>query len=384
MFLDPTPIQLKPPPPRERVLLCENRCIKHRQFFIQDDFEIVHFNVKIVTPNHLKTRRQEIKQNQSLGQLKRWKRNRDAGVRTRKGEKRLAAVLSEQWELEKRHRLSVNLMRHPVLEDFVSELQTIPTNRLNKRLNQCIPLLTKSQLKIIDEWKEKLPLKPRIGAKGRIGHGWTGIETSLRNKIFCGCYDLDIEKCFLTLVNWARSQMSLDAIEWETIQSECETLGIGKHTKTLTNSCIQGAGIKTMNKELKINLTKLPPSLQKIKDWRNTFIAENGSFVELSDLSGRLYSFVSIDSYPKKKKLFTRWLCTNESLLVHALSTKLKYTNLQMTIYDGFIFSLDNPQKLTHVKKQLSQRVSDLNKNGLHLKINIELISSPSPPSSGM
>lgn len=384
MFLDPTPIQLKPPPPRERVLLCENRCIKHRQFFIQDDFEIVHFNVKIVTPNHLKTRRQEIKQNQSLGQLKRRKRNRDAGVRTRKGEKRLAAVLSEQWELEKRHRLSVNLMRHPVLEDFVSELQTIPTNRLNKRLNQCIPLLTKSQLKKIDEWKEKLPLKPRIGAKGRIGHGWTGIETSLRNKIFCGCYDLDIEKCFLTLVNWARSQMSLDAIEWETIQSECETLGIGKHTKTLTNACIQGAGIKTMNKELKINLTKLPPSLQKIKDWRNTFIAENGSFVELSDLSGRLYSFVSIDSYPKKKKLFTRWLCTNESLLVHALSTKLKYTNLQMTIYDGFIFSLDNPQKLTHVKKQLSQRVSDLNKNGLHLKINIELISSPSPPSSGM
>lgn len=384
MFLDPTPIQLKPPPPRERVLLCENRCIKHRQFFIQDDFEIVHFNVKIVTPNHLKTRRQEIKQNQSLGQLKRRKRNRDAGVRTRKGEKRLAAVLSEQWELEKRHQLSVNLMRHPVLEDFVSELQTIPTNRMNKRLNQCIPLLTKSQLKKIDEWKEKLPLKPRIGAKGRIGHGWTGIETSLRNKIFCGCYDLDIEKCFLTLVNWARSQMSLDAIEWETIQSECETLGIGKHKKELTNACIQGAGIKKLNKELKLNLTTLPPSLQKIKDWRNTFIAENGSFVELSDLSGRLYSFVSIDSYPKKKKLFTRWLCTNESLLVHALSTKLKYTNLQMTIYDGFIFSLDNPQKLTHVKKQLNQRVSDLIEQGLNLKINIELISPPSPPSSGM
>lgn len=363
--------------------MCENRCIKHRQFFIQDDFEIVHFNVKIVKPNHLETRRKEIKHNRSLGQLKRWKRNRDAGVRTRKGEKRLAAFQSNQWELEKRHRLRVNQMKHPVLEDFVSELQTIPTNRLTKRLNQCIPSLTKSELKQIDYWKHKLPLKPRIGAKGRIGHGWTSMPLSFRNKIFCGCYDLDVVKCYFTLSNWARYQMCLEPIKWEVIQSECETLEIGKHAKTLTNACIQGAGIKTLNEDLKINLTTLPPSLKKIKDWLNTFIAENGSFVELNDLSGQLYSFQSTDSYPKKKELFTRWLCTNESLIVKALSSKLTYTNLQMTIYDGFIFSLDNPQKLTHVKKQLNQRVSDLNEQGLNLKINIELIYL-SPSSSGM
>jgi hypothetical protein len=330
--------------------------------------------VEIVLPNHRETRRKEIKQNQSLGQLKRRKRNRDAGVRTRKGEKRLVAILSEQWELEKKHRPLPNFMKHPVLEDFVSELQTIPTNRLTKRLNQCIPSLTKSELKQIDCWKDKLPLKPRIGAKGRIGHGWTSMPLSFRNKIFCGCYDLDVVKCYFTLSNWARYQMSMDAIEWEVIQSECETLGIGKHTKRLTNACIQGAGIKTINKELKLNLTTLPPSLQKIKNWRNTFIAENGSFVELNDISGRLYSFQSTDSYPKKKELFTRWLCTNESLIVKALSSKLTYTNLQMTIFDGFIFSLDNPQKLTHVKRQLDQRVSELNTQGIKLTISLKII----------
>lgn len=359
--------------------MCENRCIKHRQFFVHDDFEIVHFNVKIVKPNHLETRRNEIKHNRSQGQLKRWKSNYEAGVRTRKGEKRRAAILSKQWELERKHRPLPNFMKHPVLELFVSELQTIPTNRLNKRLNQCISALTKSELKQIGFWKVKLPLKPRIGAKGRIGHGWTSMPLSFRNKIFRGCYDLDIEKCYLTISNWARSQMGLDAIKWETIQSECETLGIGKHTKTLTNACIQGAGIKKINKTLKLNLTTLPPSLQEIKDWRNTFIAKNGSFVELHDLSGRLYSFQSADSYPKKKELFTRWLCTNESLIVYALSSKLTYTNLQMTIFDGFIFSLDNPQKLTHVKKQLSQRVSVLNKQGLSLTFNI-ILTSPSLP----